>query len=305
MHRIYSTFAEKSYKFFFVGLNLPLLDRYLVFVPALDKVMESAHVIFDEVTQVTRSTADELLIVDPDKKSLSDFNYLVHLAYEDEGMTYVTTRVTTHRGFIVAYRAAVIGGRLGQEEPQPIHARDVERDLITYHTTHLPLMWHNNELTRVCNVVQGRPASHEKRIDHPHGSMEPALEARVHAVGAPPNGGYVSPTAAVVGKKTLKAPPADVSSLVSAASKRIPPASGQDQSRSMRERSERRPLNVGKLGDITEERSMYMVIEELADDTDDRLPIWDEAKVEELRSQVIEHDTYDVKPLPPGRKPIK
>lgn len=49
-----STFAEKAYKGFFVGLKWPLLDRYLVYVPSLDKVMESAHVLFDEVTRTTR-----------------------------------------------------------------------------------------------------------------------------------------------------------------------------------------------------------------------------------------------------------
>ena len=42
-----STFAEKAYKGYFVGLKWPLLDRFLVFVPALDKVVESAHAQFD------------------------------------------------------------------------------------------------------------------------------------------------------------------------------------------------------------------------------------------------------------------
>ena len=93
------------------------------------------------------------------------------------------------------------------------------------------------------------------------------------------------------GKKTPKAPPADISSLVSAASQRIPPTPGPEQSRPKRERKERRPLNVGKLGDVTDERALYMAIQELADETDDTLPMWDQAKVEELKSQVIEHDT--------------
>lgn len=64
-----STFAEKAYKDFFVGLKWPLLDCFLVFIPALDKVVESAHVLFDEVTKVVKSS-DELLIVGPQRRAL-------------------------------------------------------------------------------------------------------------------------------------------------------------------------------------------------------------------------------------------
>ena len=93
-----STFADKAYKGFFVGLKWPLLDRYLVFVPALYKVVESAHVLFDEVTPTTRK-GDDILVVDPTRKTLKDFEYLRNLAYVDDenGVTYVTTRVTTQR----------------------------------------------------------------------------------------------------------------------------------------------------------------------------------------------------------------
>jgi hypothetical protein len=37
-----------------VGFRWPLLDRYRVFVPSLGKVLESAHVHFDEVTLLVR-----------------------------------------------------------------------------------------------------------------------------------------------------------------------------------------------------------------------------------------------------------
>ena len=143
---------------------------------------------------------------------MKDFSHLVRLAYEDEGMTYVTTRVTANRGLIVANHAAVIGGRLGQQEPRPIHARDVKRDLKKYHNAYMLLMWSNNAYTRVCNVVQGRFASDERRPDHPHDSKESAPGARIHAVGAPPDGGYGNYTAAVVGQKTSKAPPVPTTS---------------------------------------------------------------------------------------------
>ena len=41
-----STFADKSYKGYFVGIPWPAMDRYLVYVPSLNKVVESAHVLF-------------------------------------------------------------------------------------------------------------------------------------------------------------------------------------------------------------------------------------------------------------------
>lgn len=68
-----------------------------------------------------------------------------------------------------------------------------------------------------------------------------------------------------------------------------------------RERTRRTPLNVGTMGDTRGERALYMAVQNLADESDDALPIWDEAKVEELKSQVLEHYSY---PLPPDRKPI-
>jgi hypothetical protein len=71
---------------------------------------------------------DLLLLIDPAKRSAQDFQWLLDLAYEDDEnkIRYVTTRVTTTRGFVVAYRAPFIGGKLGKEEQVPIHAKDVE-----------------------------------------------------------------------------------------------------------------------------------------------------------------------------------
>ena len=92
-----STFADKSYKGYFVGIPWPEMDRYLVYVPSLDDVLESAHVLFDEVTVLKRSS-DELLLVDPEKRSVRDFEYMTHMAYTDQDdgdVLFVTTRVTT------------------------------------------------------------------------------------------------------------------------------------------------------------------------------------------------------------------
>jgi hypothetical protein len=59
-----STLATKAYGGYFVGFNWPMLDRYLVYVLSLDKIEESAHVHFDEVTTLARKV-DMILLVDP------------------------------------------------------------------------------------------------------------------------------------------------------------------------------------------------------------------------------------------------
>jgi hypothetical protein len=49
-----------------------MLDRYVVYVPSLDKIQESAHVHFDEVTTLARKV-DMILLVDPAKRGVADF----------------------------------------------------------------------------------------------------------------------------------------------------------------------------------------------------------------------------------------
>ena len=105
-----STLAEKAYQRFFVGLKWPHLDQYLVFVLDLHKVVESAHVLFDEVSKPARRS-EELLTVDPEKKSVTDFECLSYLAYTDDENNILY--VTTSRGFVVAFRAPIIGGTQG------------------------------------------------------------------------------------------------------------------------------------------------------------------------------------------------
>jgi len=280
-----STFADKAYKGYFVGLKWPLLDRFLIFVPTLNKVVESAHILFDEVTQVTRPD-DDILVVDEKKREVKDFHYLMGLAYADDesGVTYVTTRVTTQRGFIVAFRAAVIDGRQGKEEPRPIHARDVELMLQKHWETHTPMMWRDNALTRICHELQGAPA--RMRTDHPQGSLEP---------------GHTGPRDQATGTSVdaRDEPPRE--------RRTDPPSSGPapTDGRARRERAQRQPLNVGTMGDIGSDRALYLAVQDIADEDDDALPIWNDAKVDEMRSLVLEHDAYKVVPLPPGRKAIK
>ena len=123
--------AEKAYKGYFVGLEWPMWDRFLVFVPVLDKVVMSAHVLFDEIFSTERKD-DHILIVDSERKVVGDFYFLRHMAYVEDDVLYVTTRVEKYRGYICAFRAPWVHGRLGKEEPRPTHAKDVELLLREY-----------------------------------------------------------------------------------------------------------------------------------------------------------------------------
>ena len=58
------------------------------------------------------------------------------------------------------------------------------------------------------------------------------------------------------------------------------------------------PIQVAKLA--------YLSAKEMeeVDESDDSHPVWMDAKVEELRSQIIEHEAWEVTSLPPDRVPI-
>jgi hypothetical protein len=154
------TLAKKAYGGYFVGFRWPMLDNDRVFVPSLDQVLKSAHVHFDVVTPLVRKF-DLLLLIDPERRSAQDFQWLLDLVNEDDEnqIRYVTTKVTTSRGFVVAYRAPFIGGKLGKEEQVPIHAKDVELLVRQQWQNRVPYMLVNNVLTEVLcvNALQGAP----------------------------------------------------------------------------------------------------------------------------------------------------
>lgn len=60
--------------------------------------------------------------------AVEDFDHLVSVKYIDNELEleFVTTRVTTHQGLIVGYRAPVLrDGKVGVEEKSPIHIADI------------------------------------------------------------------------------------------------------------------------------------------------------------------------------------
>ena len=76
-----------------------------------------------------------------DSSMVSNFEYLVGVIYVDEEslLEFEKTRVATHKGLIVGFRAPVLrDGKRGIEEKSPIHIADIVRMLgmfnLQYHS---------------------------------------------------------------------------------------------------------------------------------------------------------------------------
>ena len=122
---------DKAYSGFLVGYAEEN-KGYQLFVPDLNDVITTVHVVFNEVIPYPSDEyfkeLERLFVkVDEKERSVDDFKFLVgtrHLDDED-GMIYETTRVVNRRGYIVAYRRLVTNqGDLIREEKVPIHADD-------------------------------------------------------------------------------------------------------------------------------------------------------------------------------------
>ena len=195
--------AEKAYKGYFVGLHWPLWDRYLVFVPVLDKVVMSAHVLFDEIFSVERND-DHILIVDSERRELSDFHFLRHMAYLEDSILYVTTKVEKYRGYICAFRAPWVNGRLRKEEPRPTHAKDVEIMLREYLLQNAPKRYDvvSKTLIDVC-VVDSSALVDESRqwvaptsmvtTETSHQPSAESMPGHIEAIETPSSGAVETP----------------------------------------------------------------------------------------------------------------
>ena len=235
-----STFATKAYKGYFIGINFPQFDRYKVYVPALDKVVESAHVLFDEYFPLVRQE-EEYLIIDPERKSVDDFKYLNGLLYmdTDSSLLYVTTTVRVQMGYIVAPRAPIVDGRRGPEEPSPVHAKDVELMLTEYLKYNVLKKWDVklNKLIVVCSSIQGAPARVSRQL--PDRSREQPVSASQPGLAGPPV--WEPPDDSIVSSREQ---PVVASPPVRQHKPRGPPPSRPQR------HAPRHPTNVSNLGNI-------------------------------------------------------
>jgi hypothetical protein len=127
-------FDDKAHSGFLVGYAQQNTG-YLVFVPALDKIITSVHVIINEIIpDPTAEYFTELvklkIEVASECQDPSHFQSLVgtHHIDDEDGLVYETTRVVTRKGFIVAFRRLVTSEETKpREEATPIHIADVAR----------------------------------------------------------------------------------------------------------------------------------------------------------------------------------
>jgi hypothetical protein len=328
-----STLVEKAYEGYFIGFpDYPNMEKYAVYVPALDDVLISSHVIFDEVTTVTRPAGDGLLTISNEKQSVNDFKFLINHAYVDDetNIKFITTRVSVSRGFIVAYRAPILNGVVGQEEHRPVHAKDVERMLNKHLMSHPAEIYINNKLTVIADasqVAQQKPASHIERPDQPIGGSRPTLvvlQPSLEQLGAgtessdamrePRASQSLSQVTELSELVAHGSVPSMSSSSVAAHDTNVllPAHSGGTDSvtegdmpdglSGRRQRTKRQPLNVGSLGDIKDK--LYYLASSPVDQVDDKDSVWNDAKVDELHSIIVENDVWDTVPLPPDKTPI-
>ena len=76
------------------------------------------------------------MIFDDEKKSISDFKYIVNMIYRDTDneLLYVVSRVCVYMSHIVAFVTRLLDKDvLGSEDTMPIHIRDAENMVENYH----------------------------------------------------------------------------------------------------------------------------------------------------------------------------
>jgi hypothetical protein len=105
---------------------------YQIYLLQEDKFMVSSHVFFQEPP--TPSSAPPLppFLIQTLPKTTNDYQYLCGLLHVDDedGIRYITTRISTLKGYIVAYRAIFSKKSTLKEINQVIHVKDIEK--LTY-----------------------------------------------------------------------------------------------------------------------------------------------------------------------------
>ncbi len=127
-------FDDKAYSGFLVGYAQQNTG-YMIFIPSLDKIIVSVHVVFNEIipdpTAEYFSELEQLKIeVASNPQDPSHYDFLVGTKHidDEDGLVYETTRVVVRKGFIVAFRRLVTSaGAQPREEATPIHVADVAR----------------------------------------------------------------------------------------------------------------------------------------------------------------------------------
>ena len=306
-------FVEKAYRGYFMGLDIPTTS-FKVWIIDLDEMMTTAHVAFDEVTQIARQVHQKLEYAS-ESRNKQDFQYLVGQVYKDDedDLLYVTTRVVVQKGVIVTYRGKYVKDKASREESRPIHAADVVKMVIQYQISNAPTV-----------IVDDRPVQIEVRdaSEEQPPAKDPAhTEQQPHQRAPTKGGGWT---------KSMKddGSPAPLASVQEECiMDTTVNATGNDSlsARATRAaaREARTAIQIGDVEKLTDvvnlvyegiECTMYMAKlihsssehclhasdgDNAEDDGD-----WEESDLAEMQSLVLEHRVWIEAELPPGKKTI-
>jgi hypothetical protein len=159
-------FDDKAYSGFHAGYADD--ERgYEIYIPELDKIVTSVHVLFNEVipnpTDEYYRELQRLTVVTAEgpPRDPATYQYLVGLDHldDEDGLSYKVTRIDKVKGYIVAYRRLVTPRASDtREELVPVHVADICR--------------------MTDDLVQSRKAS----VATPDGDSRPALCATLWIV---------------------------------------------------------------------------------------------------------------------------
>jgi transposase InsO family protein len=138
-------FTEKGFKGIYMGHRLNGSPGYIILSVDDNKIKECSDVTFDESDldsgeRSKRQRPEGELEVAPVSREMKDFEWLCGMAYKDENILYITTRINIQQHLIVAYRAPVYDSVVGTEEDRPIHVADVEALVNAYLLLNKPMI---------------------------------------------------------------------------------------------------------------------------------------------------------------------
>ena len=124
---------EKATSGYHMGYSMDGEIGYKIYVPEISDTVVGVNCLFNEVIPTyAEEYFHELNKMQFDMvktpSAVEDFDHLVGVKYIDDELEleFQTTRVTTHKGLIVGFRAPVLrDGKLGKEEKSPIHIADI------------------------------------------------------------------------------------------------------------------------------------------------------------------------------------
>ena len=329
-------FTDKGYKAIYLGHRKNDAPGYYLLLVESNIIKECSHVTFDESDLDTgerarRQTVDITLEVDPVPRNTQDYQWLIGMAYRDENILYMTTRVVAEgrHKFLVAYRGVVHNNKLGAEEERPLHVADVVSLTNTYLKDNSPLI--STEGRGLCRI------DGEGVKNSVGGSNEEISQLNLYQASARKTQ-EVEPLTSKGSMPGDDGPIGAVGSMTTASRRKTPPRLGQlsgetDPARDLlapigsmslpRTRAQRVPLNIGVMGDvekvfsITDYDTEYIyTLSNTGNTTNDTLLYsdvigatsqreeWMTAAREELISIVRDNDVWEVADLPAGKKAL-